>query len=82
MLPLSRSAALAIGKPVAKVIALDQRPDSYASDIGWTEKRYELGDGNWVYVSPGAPQCEIHFEVNPQGIVVGFRLLGSRCSLY
>ena len=52
------------------------RPESYASRIGWKEKTYRLDNGNWVYVEPDSPGCFIHWEVNPQGIIVGYKLEG------
>lgn len=51
-------------------------PGSYASRIGWQEKTYKLDNGNWVYVEPDSKNCFIHWEVNPQGIIVGYKLEG------
>ena len=57
------------------------REGSYASRIGWKETTYPLDNGNWVYVEPagvGGKDCLIHWEVNPQGIIVGARTEGCR----
>lgn len=52
------------------------RPESYASRIGWKEKTYPLENGNWVYVEPDSKNCFIHWKINPQGIIVGYKLEG------
>ncbi len=66
-----------IGRPVEENRRLGARPESYASRIGWKEKTYNLENGNWVYVEPDSPGCFIHWEVNPQGIIVGYKLEGN-----
>jgi hypothetical protein len=68
-----------IGMPVEHLRALDRRPESRASRIGWVEKTYPLRNGNWAYVQPTADRCELHFEVNPDGIIVGYRPMGEGC---
>ncbi|MFZ3114660.1 MAG: hypothetical protein WA133_08260 [Syntrophales bacterium] len=50
---------------------------SYASRIGWKEKTYPLDNGNWVYVEADSNNCFVHWEVNPQGIIVDSRLEGN-----
>lgn len=67
-----------IGRPIEETRRLILRPESYASRIGWKEQTYKLDNGNWVYVEPDSPGCFIHWEVNPQGIIVGYKLEG-RC---
>jgi hypothetical protein len=67
-----------IGRPIEEIRRPILRPESYASRIGWKEKTYKLDSGNWVYVEPDSPGCFIHWEVNPQGIIVGYKLEG-RC---
>jgi hypothetical protein len=54
-----------------------KNPGSYASRIRWQEKTYKLDNGNWVYVEPDSKNCFIHWEVNPQGIIVGYKLEGN-----
>jgi len=68
-----------MGLPISVVIQSVERPGSYASSISWKEKTYKLSNGNWVYVEPDRPGCFIHWEVNPKGIIVGYKLEGSRC---
>lgn len=51
-------------------------PGSYAARIGWKETTYQLDNGNWVYVEADNKNCFIHWEVNPQGIIVGYKLEG------
>src|SRR6185369_14658762 len=64
-----------MGRPVDGLKASMARPSSYASRIGWQEKTYDLPNGNWVLVEP-EPRCMIHWEVNRQGIIVGYRTEG------
>jgi len=68
-----------IGRPVAEQERLDAEPQSYGSRIGWKTKTYDLPNGNSVYVSPDRDQCEVHFEVDKAGIVVGYQLVGKGC---
>jgi hypothetical protein len=65
-----------IGRPLEEIRRPILRPESYASRIGWKEKTYSLDNGNWVYVEPDSPGCFIHWEVNQQGIIVGYKLEG------
>ncbi|MBI3319285.1 MAG: hypothetical protein HYZ89_01685 [Candidatus Omnitrophica bacterium] len=66
---------------------MDSREGSYASSIGWKETTHSLDNGNWVYVTPagrfgtaiGGGECFIHYEVNPEGIIVGARTEGKGC---
>jgi hypothetical protein len=68
-----------IGHPIAIIRENDKRPGSYASRIGWKEKTYPLDDSRWVYVHADRPGCEIHFEVNADGNVLGYRAVGEGC---
>jgi hypothetical protein len=69
-----------IGQPIDGVRQRIAREGSYASRIGWKETTYPLKNGNWVYVEPDgvARDCFIHWEVNPQGVIVGARTEGCR----
>ena len=58
------------------------REGSYASSIGWKEQTYQLDNGNWVYVEPYAPNCFIHWEVNPEDIIVDSRAEGKGCDMW
>ena len=68
-----------VGKPISDLKAAKQRPGSYASRIGWKDQQYKLENGNWVYVSPEREGCVIYWEVNSQGVIVGYRAEGGRC---
>lgn len=68
-----------IGSQITVRQNLVLRSGSYASKIGWQEKTYKLDNGNWVYVEPALPDCFIHWEVNPEGIIVGYKTEGKRC---
>lgn len=68
-----------LGRKVSELRALEAPPGSFASRTGWQEKRYHLGNGNWVYVHPDRPNCEIHFEINSEDVIVGYTPIGSGC---
>jgi hypothetical protein len=68
-----------IGQPVSQLQQIDARPESYASRIGWKTKTYALPNGNWVYVSPDRKDCEVHFEVDKAGLMIGYQLVGKGC---
>lgn len=68
-----------IGRPVAEQERLDAEPQSYGSRVGWKTKTYDLPNGNWVYVSPDRKDCEVHFEVDKAGIMIGYQLVGKGC---
>lgn len=70
-----------IGKSIDRLIIATRRPGSFASRIGWKEKQYKLENSNWVYVSPEREGCIVHWEVNPEGIIVGYRTEGERCDI-
>lgn len=76
----SEYANSAIGSPIDTLIEAKQRPGSFASRAGWKDKRYKLENGNWVYVSPEREGCIVHWEINSQGIIVGYSVEGSRCN--
>jgi len=70
-----------VGAPIDRFISASQRqgPDEYASRIGWKDRRYNLENGNWVYVHSMGDGCLVHFEVNPQGIIVSYKTEGDKC---
>ncbi len=68
-----------IGLSIEKLKAIGSRPGSYESRIGWKEVTYQLDNGNWVYVEPLSKRCLMHWEVTPKGIIVGYRIEGTRC---
>lgn len=68
-----------IGRPISVLEGIDTRPESYAGSIGWRRTTYDLLNGNWIYVHPACKDCEVHFEVDKAGIVVGYRPTGEGC---
>ena len=76
---LNQTIKESMGQPISHKIEVMSRPGSYSSSISWKETTYKLDNGNWVYVQPNRPECFIHWEVNPQGIIVGYKLEGNRC---
>jgi hypothetical protein len=66
-----------IGRPIEEMKKLVKDSHSYGSRTGWKEKTYNLDNGNWVYVEPDSKNCFIHWEVNPQGTIVGYKLEGN-----
>lgn len=69
----------AIGSKVSELRALEAAPGSYAARTGWQQRSYHLGNGNWVYVHPDRPNCEIHFEVNSEDVIIGYTPVGTGC---
>ncbi len=66
-----------LGRDIKEKQTIVSDSHSYAARIGWEEKTYQLDNGNWVYVEPDSKNCFIHWEVNPQGIIVGYKLEGN-----
>lgn len=67
-----------IGRNVNDMKGIMSRPGSYASRVHWRESTYKLPNGNMVFVEP-EPHCLIHWEINTQEIIVGYRAEGERC---
>ena len=63
----------AIGAPIENRITAAERPSSYSSRSGWVQQTYELDNGHRVYVYPEGPRCIVHWEVNHEGIIVGYK---------
>ncbi len=68
-----------VGLPIAELQAMEAQPQSYSSWRGRPPRQYPLPGGNWVHVHPDRDNCDVHFEVNPDGIVVGYTLQGTGC---
>lgn len=71
-----------IGHPINELKEAVARPsvyDEYKRAIGWTETIYKLDNGNWVYVELDKKDCFIHWEVDPEGIIVGAHTEGKDC---
>lgn len=76
---LDEWAAQNLQRPVTELEALDARPQSYAARIHWQRTTYPLDNGDWIYVHPDRPDCQIHFRVDPRGIIVGYTPVGDGC---
>ena len=61
-----------MGMPIEKKIALHEHPDSYSSRSGWVQQTYVLDNGHRVYAYPETSRCIVHWEVNHEGIIVGY----------
>ena len=77
--PVSKAAPTWIGSPIKDMQNVMSRPGSYASRIGWKQKTYKLDNGNWVFVEPVYPTCFVHWEINPEGIIVNYKTEGKGC---
>ena len=62
-----------MGMPIEEFIAISEAPYNYPSQIGWVQQTYELDNGHWVYVYPETSRCIVHWEVNHEGIIVGYK---------
>jgi len=58
---------------------LGRGAQTYRHKINWKETTYPLKSGKWVYVTPIRKGCFFRFELNRDGIIVGYRLEGDRC---
>ena len=70
----------AVGQNISVVRDVVRRPDPEARTVGWQEKTYTLANGHWVYVEQDRPNCEIHYEVNGEDIIVGYTPVGPGCT--
>lgn len=68
-----------VGVPIDRVIEMNKRPDSYASSIGWKEQKYNLLNGVWIYTTPIREDCLVHWKMNSENIIIGFRPEGQNC---
>lgn len=63
----------AIGSPIENLITIKEHPDSYSSRNGWVQQTYMLENGHRMYVYPETSRCVVHWEVNHEGIIVGYK---------
>lgn len=68
-----------VARPLSELKQSMKEPDSYASKIKWKEATYPLANGNYVFVEPVGKDCNVHWEVHPNGMIVGYRAVGSGC---
>ena len=47
--------------------------------VGWQDQSYALADGRRVHVATVRPACEMHFEVDANGVVTKRTPVGAAC---
>ena len=70
-----------ISRPLSELQQAMNRPDSYASKIGWKETTYPMAIGYYVFVEPLSEKCSVHWNINPRDKIVGYQAVGSGCEL-
>lgn len=64
-------------------LTVEEMKKARGANLGdWDKPAYHRPNGNAVYVeSVGAKYkgCDFHWEVNPQGRVIGYKTVGDRC---
>lgn len=78
--PVAEHGAEWVARPLSELKQEVDRPDSYASRIGWKETTYPLANGNYVYEEPLREGCVIQWEVNSRGTIIGYTTKGKDCS--
>lgn len=72
-----------VGETVQRLIKLVERPVDPVRNptavMTLKPNAYTLPNGNSVYLLKEARDCSIHFEVNRDHIIVGYRLEGTTC---
>ncbi len=68
-----------ISRPLSELKETMNRPDSYASKVGWQEKTYPLSNGYYVFIEPIDQECSVHWKVNPRDIIVDYSASGKGC---
>ena len=77
--PFKDYTAQLIGTPLADLKVADAQPGSYVSKSRAEPRTYMLENGNSVYVSPVRKDCIVYWQVDPQGMIIGYRSEGTRC---
>ncbi len=67
-----------ITRPLSELKQEMNRPDSYATKVGWKESTYQLANGNVVYIEPVSIDCSVHWEINQGGIIIGYQVKGCK----
>ena len=79
IVPLSSYADSWIGQSIDDLILAMGRPTSYASRIGWQEKIIQHPNGDITYLEPVKIDCQIHWKVNKDRIIVSSQTVGTHC---
>jgi hypothetical protein len=78
IVPLDRHLKGWMGRDIDEMRKMMAMPESYASQIHWKETTYVLPNGNSVFLEP-EPHCRILWEVNKEGVIVGYKTEGEEC---
>lgn len=68
-----------IARPLSELKQEMKSPDSYASKIGWKETTYPLRNGDFVFVEPVSADCSVDWQINQNGIIIGYEAKGDGC---
>jgi hypothetical protein len=68
-----------MGRPIDDLRDIAKRPTTYSSRINWNETTYRLEEGNWAYIHPVREDCFVHWEVNPENIIIDYKIEGNKC---
>lgn len=83
ILPADEWAKGWVGEPVQRLVKLVERPVDPVRNptavMTLKPNAYTLPNGNSIYLLKEARDCSIHFEVNRESIIVGYRLEGTTC---
>ena len=77
--PFKDYTAQLIGTPLVDLKVADAQPESYVSRSGAEPRTYLQENGDSVYVSPVREDCLVYWQVDPQGMIIGYRSEGTRC---
>ena len=77
--PFKDYTAQLIGTPLVDLQLADAQPGSYVSKSDAETRTYPLENGDSVYVSPLRKDCIVYWQVDPQGMIIGYRSEGARC---
>lgn len=65
-----------IGLPIRNLFGRIQDPGSYVARTHSKIGKYKLDNGHFVYTEPVWTDCVVHWEVNADEIIVGYRMDG------
>lgn len=74
MMPIKDYADIAVGDSIYKLMSI---PRVYGDPKTW--RKYVNSNGNCVFAEPVWRNCEIHWEVDNHGTIIGYKLVGSEC---
>ena len=77
--PFKDYTAQLIGTPLVDLQVADAQPGSYVSKSAAKPRTYPLENGDSVYVSPLSKDCIVYWQIDPQGMIIGYRSEGAGC---